>query len=56
MPILVRRTQPPEVARSWPPSLAEPHRSGARTLAEVDIGVPSLEAALEPYRALLALD
>lgn len=56
MPILVRRTQPPEAARSWPPSLAEPHRSGARTLAEVDVGVLSLDAAIEPYRRLLTLD
>ena len=56
MPILIRRTRPRGVARSWPPALAEPHRCGARTLAEVCVGVPSLEAALEPFRALLALD
>jgi len=54
-PILVRRTAPPEVARDWPPALAEPHRCGARTLAEVHVGVPSLGEALEAYGRLLGL-
>jgi hypothetical protein len=53
LPILVRRTAPPDVARDWPPALAEPHRCGARTLAEVHLGVPSLRAALEAYGRLL---
>jgi glyoxalase-like protein len=53
LPILVRRTSPPEVAGDWPPTLARPHRCGARTLEAVHVTVGSLEAAVEAYRALL---
>lgn len=55
LPILVRRTAPAEIARDWPPALAELHRCGARTLAEVHVGAPSLGDALEPYGRLLGL-
>ncbi len=56
MPVLVRRTSPAEIARDWPPALGEPHRCGARTLAEVHVGVPSLAEALEPYGRLLGTE
>jgi hypothetical protein len=56
LPILVRRTDPPEVARHWPPPLGEPHRCGAHTLAAVHIGVPEMDPALDVYRRLLACD
>ena len=56
LPILVRRTAPPEIARNWPPPLGEPHRCGARTLAEVHVGVPSVEDAFEAFGRLLGLD
>lgn len=55
LPILVRRTAPPEVARNWPPALAEPHRCGARTLAEVHVGVRTLGETLGAYGRLLGL-
>lgn len=53
MPILVRRTSPPEVAADWPPALTKPHRSGARTLAAVHLTVPDLGSAREAYARLL---
>lgn len=55
LPILVRRTAPPELARDWPPALTDPQPCGARTLAEVHVGVPSLDDALDPHARLLAL-
>lgn len=56
VPILVRRTQPAEVARNWPPPLDRPHRCGASTLAAVHVPVASIEAAVEVYGRLLAVD
>jgi len=53
LPTLIRRTAPVEVARDWPPALAGSHRSGARTLAEVHVEVPSVREAVEAYRTLL---
>lgn len=53
LPILVRRTHPPEVAADWPPALVEPHRCGARTLEEVHLAVPDMAAALDAYTRLL---
>jgi Glyoxalase-like domain len=55
LPTLIRRTRPSDVARDWPPTLAEPHPCGARTLAEVHVGVPSLDVALDVYGRLLML-
>lgn len=55
MPILVRRTRPPEIARTWPRPLIEPHPCGARRLAEVHVGVPSLRTALDAYGRLLGV-
>ncbi|HET7235649.1 MAG TPA: VOC family protein [Actinomycetota bacterium] len=56
LPILVRRTAPAEIAQDWPPALPAPHRCGARTLAQVHVGVPSLEPAIEAYERLLGLE
>jgi hypothetical protein len=56
LPILVRRTAPPDIAADWPPALAAPHRCGARTLAEVHVGVPRLEPAIETYGRLLGAE
>lgn len=56
LPILVRRTEPPEVAADWPPALGAAHASGARTLAVVQLTVPELERAVEAYARLLGLD
>jgi hypothetical protein len=53
LPILIRRTAPPEVARDWPPELREPHGCGARSLAAVHVAVPSLEEAAGAYRRLV---
>jgi hypothetical protein len=55
LPILVRRTRPVSVARDWPPRLSEAHRCGAKALAEVHVGVPSLDVALDTYARLLGL-
>lgn len=55
MPILVRRTHPPDVARRWPPPLAKPHRCGARALVAVHLGVQKWKAAVTAYRRLLGL-
>jgi hypothetical protein len=56
VPILVRRTHPPDIARDWPPPLREAHRCGARTLAAVQVAVPDLAAATEVYRRLTGSD
>jgi hypothetical protein len=53
VPILVRRTEPAELARNWPPPLERSHRSGATTLAEVHVPVGSLREAAEVYARLL---
>jgi hypothetical protein len=56
VPILVRRTEPAEVARNWPPPLDKPHRCGAFTLAAVHLPVASLEAAAGVYAGLLNVE
>lgn len=56
VPILVRRTEPAQVARNWPPPLDEPHRCGAVTLAAVHLPVASIEAAADLYARLLNVD
>jgi hypothetical protein len=53
VPILVRRTEPAQVARNWPPPLDEPHHCGAVTLAAVHLPVASIEAAADVYARLL---
>lgn len=53
LPTLIRRTSPADVARDWPPPLAEPHRCGARALAAVHIEVTSLAGSAEAYGRLL---
>lgn len=55
LPILVRRTHPPEVSRCWPPPLTEPHPCGARALAAVQILVTDWHTAIAAYRRLLGL-
>lgn len=55
LPILVRRTHPPEIARSWPPPLAEPHPCGATSLEAVHLNVPELGSALDVYGRLLGV-
>lgn len=52
-PILVRRTEPEDVARDWPPALAHPHRCDALFLDEVRVGVAELEPASRIYSRLL---
>ena len=56
MPILVRRTEPAEVARDWPPPLNHPHPCGAFTLASVHVPVASIKAAAAVYARLLAVE
>jgi catechol 2,3-dioxygenase-like lactoylglutathione lyase family enzyme len=56
LPMLVRRTTPPAVARDWPPALGQTHPCGARTLAAVHLEVPSLKEAVEAYRRLLGAE
>lgn len=56
LPTLIRRTGPPEIARDWPPALAEPHRCGAHTLAVVHLEVRSVPEAFEAYGRLLGRD
>jgi catechol 2,3-dioxygenase-like lactoylglutathione lyase family enzyme len=56
VPILVRRTEPPQLARNWPPPLHMPHRCGAVTLAAVHLPVPSTEEAAEVYARLLNVE
>lgn len=53
LPILVRRTHPPEIAANWPPALDAPHRCGARALETVHITVTDLAAATDAYTRLL---
>lgn len=55
LPILIRRTAPLEIAADWPPALSQPHRSGARTLVQVHVGVPSIGPATREYTRLLGL-
>jgi hypothetical protein len=55
MPILVRRTAPPETARGWPPPLARPHPGPARTLASVHVGATDPPGAAHLYRRLFGL-
>lgn len=52
VPILVRRTSPPQIARAWPPPLRHPHRCGARTLDAVHVTVRDLGAAIDIYSRL----
>ena len=52
-PILVRRIHPRDIVENWPPALETPHRCGARTLEEVHVTVPDLEAAVDVYGRLL---
>jgi hypothetical protein len=56
LPILVRRTAPPALAKDWPPRLAAPHRCGARTLEAVQVTVPDLAAAAEAYGRLVGTE
>lgn len=56
VPILVRRTEPAQVARNWPPPLDKPHRCGAVTLAAVRLPVASIEAAADVYARLLNVE
>jgi hypothetical protein len=53
VPVLVRRTEPAELARNWPPPLERAHRCGATGLAEVHLPVESLREAAELYARLL---
>lgn len=56
LPTLIRRTSPPEIARDWPPALAEAHPCGAHTLDAVHVEVPSVAVALRAYGRLLGRD
>lgn len=56
LPILVRRTHPPVVARHWPPPLVDAHRCGARTLEAVHVSVPDLDAAVAVYARLVGVN
>ena len=56
LPILVRRTEPAEVARNWPPPLDQPHRCGAFMLAAVHLPVASIEAGADVYARLLNVE
>jgi hypothetical protein len=53
LPLLVRRTEPAELARDWPPPQREPHPCGATTLAAVHLPVASLDPAVEVHARLL---
>jgi hypothetical protein len=53
LPLLVRRTHPPEIARNWPPPQRAAHRCGATTLDAVHVTVPDLAAAADTYRRLV---
>lgn len=55
MPILVRRTAPPELSTGWPPPLARPHQSPVRTLASVHVGITEPRAASSVYGRLLGI-
>lgn len=52
LPILVRRIEPPELARDWPPPLSTAHPGGAISLAGLELVVPELTLAAPIYRAL----
>jgi catechol 2,3-dioxygenase-like lactoylglutathione lyase family enzyme len=54
-PVLVRRTHPPDVARTWPPPLVDQHRSGALTLEAVLVTVPDLASATDAYARLVGM-
>lgn len=56
VPVLVRRTEPAQVARNWPPPLDHPHRCGAFRLTAVHVPVVSIEAAAEVYLRLLGVE
>jgi catechol 2,3-dioxygenase-like lactoylglutathione lyase family enzyme len=56
VPILVRRTEPAQVARNWPPALDQPHRCGAFMLAAVHLPVASIEAGADVYVRLLNVE
>jgi Glyoxalase-like domain len=56
LPILVRRTTPPALAKDWPPPLPAQHRCGARTLEAVHVTVPDLAAAAEAYGRLVGTE
>ena len=56
VPILVRRTEPAQAARNWPPPLDMPHRCAAVTLAAVHLPVASIEAAADIYARLLNVE
>jgi hypothetical protein len=53
VPVLVRRTEPADIARDWPPPLERAHRCGATTLAEVHVPVASVSEAAEVYARLV---
>jgi hypothetical protein len=55
-PILVRRTEPADVARDWPPALVRQHSCDATSLQEVRVGVEALDTALDIYSRLLGRD
>lgn len=55
VPILVRRTHPPEIAADWPPALEVPHPNGATTLDAVHVTVDELVPAVDVYQRLLGV-
>ena len=55
LPVLVRRTHPPEIARTWPPPIAQPHPCGATTLEAVYLTVPELGPAVDVYGRLVGV-
>lgn len=56
MPILVRRTHPPEIARDWPPPMRTAHPCGARFLDAVHVTVPNLTVAIRAYSRLIGIE
>lgn len=56
LPILVRRTGPPALAKDWPPRLPLLHHCGAATLEAVHVTVPDLAVAAEAYGRLVGDD
>lgn len=53
LPVLVRRTEPVDVARDWPPALVEPHPNGAVTLEGVALESTRPEELTAVFTALL---